>query len=156
MMKKMLPYICSVALSLVLCAVWMFVPMDDGALWQHPCVNVYSLFAAAFFVMNTVGLIGISRGCTFGEKPYTRERPVIEKRKHYVTGVVLTFFELPLLLTVFFVDGGWKMAACTGLFVGGSLILGGIIGEVSADKLRKNLKEIEQQELAEQLKKEEG
>lgn len=155
-MKKGLPYIYSLALSLVLCGVVLFVPMGEGALWQRPCVNGYSLFAAAFFVMNTIGLIGISRGYTFGEKPYTKERPVIEKKKHYVTSVILAFFELPLLLTVFFVDGGWKMAACTGLFVGGSLILGGIIGEVSANKMRKAFAQIEQRELAEQLKKEEG
>lgn len=155
-MKKGLPYIYSLALSLVLCGIVLFAPMGEGALWQRPCVNGYSLFAAAFFVMNTIGLIGISRGYTFGEKPYTKERPVIEKKKHYVTSVILAFFELPLLLTVFFVDGGWKMAACTGLFVGGSLILGGIIGEVSANKMRKAFAQIEQRELAEQLKKEEG
>ena len=155
-MKKKLPYIYSLALSLVLCGIVLFAPMGEDALWQRPCVNGYSLFAAAFFVMNTIGLIGISRGYTFGEKPYTKERPVIEKKKHYVTSVILAFFELPLLLTVFFVDGGWKMAACTGLFVGGSLILGGIIGEVSANKMRKAFAQIEQRELAEQLKKEEG
>ena len=155
-MKKKLPYIYSLALSLALCGIVLFAPMGEGALWQRPCVNGYSLFAAAFFAMNTIGLIGISRGYTFGEKPYTKERPVIEKKKHYVTSVILAFFELPLLLTVFFVDGGWKMAACTGLFVGGSLILGGIIGEVSANKMRKAFAQIEQRELAEQLTKEEG
>lgn len=155
-MKKGLPYIYSLALSLVLCVIVLFLPMADGALWQSPCVNGYSLFAAAFFVTNTIGWIGIACGYTFGEKPYTKERPVIEEKKRYVTSVILAFFELPLLLSVFFIEGGWKMVACSGLFVGGSLMLGGLIGEVSANKLRKNFKEIEQRELAEQLKKEEG
>ena len=155
-MKKGLPYIYSLALSLVLCGIVLFAPMGEGALWQRPCVNGYSLFAAAFFVMNTIGLIGISRGYTFGEKPYTKERPVIEKKKHYVTSVILVFFELPLLLTVFFVDGGWKMVACSALYIGGALVLASSTGELSVYKMRKAFHEQEQRELAEQIKKEEG
>ena len=68
----------------------------------------------------------------------------------------MTFFEAPLLLTVFYVDGGWKMATCSALFVGGSLVLGGLIGEASVSKMRKEFKATEQRELAEQRKKEEG
>ena len=154
-MKKGLAYICSLVLSMALCVAMLFIPMESGLLWQHPCVNIYSIFAAVFLVMNTVGVIVSARGADTFAKPYTKERPAIEQKKNHVTGVVMAFFELPLLLTVFFVDGGWKMAACTGLFVGGSLILGGIIGEVSANKMRKAFAQIEQRELAEQIKKEE-
>ena len=60
-MKKGNPYLLSVAISAVLCAVALFLPMGSGALWQRPCVNVYSVFAAAFFVMNTVGLIAAAK-----------------------------------------------------------------------------------------------
>ena len=155
-MKKTKPYIISVAASMALCVVVLFTPMKGESLWQRPCVNGYSLFAAAFFVMNTIGLVGISRGYTFGEKPYTKERPVIEKKKHYVTSVILAFFELPLLLTVFFVDGGWKMVACSALYIGGALVLASLIGEHSVYKMRKAFHEQEQRELAEQIKKEEG
>ena len=156
-MKKRLPYICSVAVSLLLCAVALFIPVGEGALWQHPCVNGYSLFAVAFFVMNTVGLcVLISGGEMIGTKPYTTERPVIEAKKRRVTAVVLAFFEVPLLLAVFYVDDGWKMAACSALFVGGSLVLGGLISEASVSKMRKEFKATEQRELAEQRKKEEG
>ena len=48
------------------------------------------------------------------------------------------------------------MATSTGLFVGGSLIVGGLIGELSANKIRKEIKIMEQRELEEQLRKEEG
>ena len=155
-MKKRLPYICSAALSLVLCGVVLLVPMGEGALWQRSCVNGYSLFATAFFVMNTIGLcLMISDGENLWKKPYTAERPDIEMKKRRATGVVLAFFELPLLLTVFFVGGGWKMVACSVLFVGGSLILGGLIGEWSASRLRKEYAATEQRELEEQLRKEE-
>ena len=96
--------------------------------------------------------------------PYTFHTPQnnslatrhIETMKQYATSVVLAFFEVPLLLTVFFIDGGWKMATSTGLFVGGSLIVGGLIGELSANKIRKEFKIMEQRELEEQLRKEEG
>lgn len=155
-MRKGLTYLYSVFLSLVLCSIVLFSPTADGSLWHHPCVNVYSLFSVAFFIMNTIGLVGLANGYTFGEKPYTKERPVIETLKQYATSVVLAFFEVPLLLTVFFIDGGWKMATSTGLFVGGSLIVGGLIGELSANKIRKEFKIMEQRELQEQLRKEEG
>lgn len=156
-MKKVSPYICSVAVSLLLCAVALFVPTGEGALWQHPCVNGYSLFAVAFFVMNTIGLcVLVGGGVMIGTKPYTAERPVIEAKKRRVTATVLAFFEVPLLLTVFYVGGGWKMAVCSALFVGGSLVLGGLIGECSVNKMRKEFEATEQRELAEQRKKEEG
>ncbi len=154
-MRKSITYLCAVAMSLVLCVLVLLVPMNEGALWHHPCTNIYSIFCAFFFVMNTVALIGTTRGYTFGEKPYTKERPIIEKKKHYVAGVILAFFEAPLLLTVFFIDDGWKMAACTGLLLL-SWILGGLIGDSSANKLRKEFHNMEQKELAEQLQKEEG
>ncbi len=155
-MKKRLPYVCSVAMSLVLCAVVLVVPVGESALWQRPCVNVYSLFGAIFLVMNTVGLWVIAAGSeVFGRKPYTKERPIIEERKRCVTPVVMAFFEAPLLLTVFFIDGGWKMAACTALYIG-AILLGTLAGELSADPLRRKLAETEKQELAEQLRKEEG
>lgn len=155
-MKKVSPYICSVAVSLLLCAVALFLPLEEGALWQHPCVNIYSVFAAVFFAMNTIGLYATVRGGdVIGKKPYTAERPAIEAQKRRGTGVVLAFLEVPLLLTVFFVGGGWKMVACSVLFVGGSLILGGLIGEWSASRLRKEYAATEQRELAEQLRKEE-
>lgn len=156
-MKRTLPYIGSVAASLALCAVALFVPMGEGALWQHPCVNGYSLFAGAFFVMNTIGLCVLAGdGDVFWQKPYTAERPAIEAKKRRVTNLVLAFFEVPLLLTVFFVDGGWKMAVCTALFVGGSLVLGALVGEIAVSKMRKDIAAAEQRELAEQRKKEEG
>lgn len=156
-MKKTLPYIGSVAVSLVLCAAVLFLPMREGALWQNPSVNGYSLFAAAFFLMNTIGLCVLAGGGdVFWQKPYTAERPAIEAKKRRVTNLVLAFFEAPLLLTVFFVDGGWKMAACSGLFIGGSLILGALIGELAVSKMRKDFATAEQRELAEQRIKEEG
>lgn len=155
-MRKAIAYICSIAVSLVLCGSVLFVPMGAEALWYRPCVNVYSVFAIAFFVMNTIGLCVFSRGSNVFSKPYTKERPVIEEKKNHVTAVVLAFFEAPLLTTVFFINGGWKMAACSALFVGGSMILGSIIGELSTGKLRKEFKALEQRELAEQLQKEEG
>ena len=156
-MKKKLPYFIAVALSLLLCAVVLFVPMEEGVLWQHPCVNGYSLFAGVFFVMNTIGACVLAgNGEILWQKPYTAERPAIECKKRRVTAVVLAFFEAPLLLTVFFVNGGWKMAACTALFVGGSLVLSGLIGEVAVSKMRKDFEATEQWELAEQRKKEEG
>lgn len=156
-MKKRLSYICSAAVSLLLCAVALFVPMEEGALWQHPCVNGYSLFAVAFFVMNTIGLCVLAgNGEIVWQKPYTAERPVIEAKKRRVTATALAFFEAPLLLTVFYVDGGWKMAVCSALFVGGSLVLGALAGEIAVSKMRKEFKATEQRELAEQRKKEEG
>ena len=155
-MKKMWSYLITAVSSVALCSIVLFFPMADGSLWHHPCVNVYSLFSVAFFIMNTIGLVGLANGYTFGEKPYTKERPAIETLKQYATSVVLVFFEVPLLLTVFFIDGGWKMATSTGLFVGGSLIVGGLIGELSANRIRKEIKVVEQRELEEQLRKEEG
>ena len=154
-MRKGMTYLCAVVASLVLCALVLFVPLTGNALWYRPCVNVYSVFGAVFFVMNTIGLIGIVRGHTFGEKPYTKERPAVEKKKHYVASLVLIFFEAPLLLTVFFIEDGWKMAACSGLLLL-SWILGALIGDASANKLRKQFHDMEQKELAEQLQKEEG
>lgn len=155
-MKKTMAYIISVAVSMALCVVVLFIPMETGVLWKNPCVNIYSLFAAVFLVMNTVGVIVSTRGVDIFAKPYTKERPIIEQKKNHVTGVVMAFFEVPLLATIFFVDGGWKMAACSALFVGGSLVLGGLIGETSVSKMRKEFKATEQRELAEQRKKEEG
>ena len=156
-MKKTLVYIGAVAVSLLLCAVALFVPMGESALWHRPCVNGYSLFAGIFFVMNTIGLCVLAgNGEIIWQKPYTAERTDIEAKKRRVTAAVLAFFEAPLLLTVFYVSGGWKMAACSALFVGGSLVLGGLIGEASVSKMRKEFKATEQRELAEQRKKEEG
>ena len=155
-MKKWMAYILSLAVSAALCGVILFFPVRGITLWQHPCVNGYSLFAAAFFVMNTIGLCAMAGDRVFWKKPYTEERPAIEAQKRYVTAVVVAFFEIPLLATVFFVEGGWKMAVCSVLFVGGSLILAGLIGDISAEKLRKEYKRTEQQELADQLRKEEG
>lgn len=155
-MKKVWMYGISVAASSLLCTFVLCFPMGDTNLWQHPCVNGYSLFAAAFFVMNTIGLCAMAGDRVFWKKPYTEERPAIEAQKRYVTAVVLAFFEIPLLATVFFVEGGWKMVVCSVLFVGGSLILAGLIGDISAEKLRKEYKRTEQRELADQLRKEEG
>ncbi len=155
MMKKVNPYLISVAVSAVLCAVALFLPMGDGALWQRPCVNVYSLFAAAFFVMNTVGMIAAAKGSNAFAKPYTQERPAIEEKKSRATAVAMAFFELPLLATIFFVDGGWKMVACSVLYVGGALVMASLIGECSVRKMRKAFAEQEQRELAQQRKKEE-
>ena len=155
-MKKGLAYICSMVLSMALCVAMLFIPMETGLLWQHPCVNIYSIFAAVFLVMNTVGVIVSARGADIFAKPYTKERPAIEQKKNHVTGVILAFFELPLLLTVFFVDGGWKMVACSALYIGGALVLASLIGELSVYKMRKAFHEQEQCELAEQIKKEEG
>ena len=154
-MRKSITYLCAVTVSLMLCAVLLFVPMNEGALWHRPCINAYSIFCAVFFVMNTIGLIGVAGGYIFGEKPYTKERPIIEKKKHYVAGVILAFFEVPLMLTVFFIDGGWKMVACSGLLLL-SWVLGALIADASANKLRKQFRDMEQKELAEQLRKEEG
>lgn len=154
-MKQSLSYVCAAAVSLLLCGVILLWPMGEGALWQRSCVNIYSAFAAAFFLMNTVGLWGAVSGRTLvGKKPYTEERPVIEAKKRHGTGAVLAFLEVPLLLTVFYVEGGLKMAACSALFVGGSLILAGLVGEWCASGLRRELREQEQRELEEQLKKE--
>ena len=114
-MKKMWSYLITAVSSVVLCSIVLFFSMADGSLWHHPCVNVYSLFSMAFFVMNTISLIGLAHGYTFGEKPYTKERPVIETMKQYATSVVLAFFEVPLLLTVSLLmgDGKWQRApAC--------------------------------------------
>jgi|GEM_PF-1454539 len=156
-MKKYVSHVLAVAASAVLCAVALFLPMGEGALWQRPCLNVYSLFAAVFFVMNSIGwCVMVGGGAVVGRKPYTEERPAIEAQKRRATAVVLAFFELPLLTAVFFVEGGWKMAVCTTLFVGGSLILAGLVGEWSADRLRKTYAQTEQRELAQQRKKEEG
>ena len=155
-MRKAVAYICSIAASLALCCVVLFLPFGASALWYRPCVNVYSVFALAFFVMNTIGLCVFARGSNVFAKPYTKERPVIEERKNHAIAVVLAFFEMPLLLTVFFINGGWKMVVCSALFIGGSMILGSIIGEISVGKLRKEFKALEQRELAEQLQKEEG
>ncbi|MBQ3203119.1 MAG: hypothetical protein IJB36_05705 [Clostridia bacterium] len=155
-MKKGLAYICSMVLSLVLCVVVLFIPLETGVLWKHPCVNICSLFAAVFLVMNTVGVIVSARGADIFAKPYTKERPAIEQKKNHVTGVVMAFFEVPLLATVFFVDGGWKMVACSALYIGGALMLASLIGEHSVYKMRKEFHEQEQCELAEQIKKEEG
>ena len=155
-MKKVSPFVWTVAASVVLCAVALFLPTEAGALRQHPCVNIYSIFAAAFFAMNTIGLFVLARGVNVFAKPYTQERPAIEERKNRVTAVALAFFELPLLITVFFVEGGWKMVACSALYIGGALVLASLIGELSVYKMRKEFHEQEQCELAEQIKKEEG
>lgn len=154
-MRKSITYLCAVAVSLVLCALVLFLPIGDALLWQQPCINVYSVFSAVFFVMNTIGCIGMARGYTFGEKPYTKERPAIEKKKHDTAGVALAFFEVPLMLTVFFIDGGWKIVACTSLLFL-SWVLGALISDASANKLRKEFRDTEQRELTEQLRKEEG
>lgn len=153
-MKKINPYVISVAASAVLCAVVLFLPTEAGVLWQRPCVNVYSLFAAAFLVMNTVGVMAVAKGKNAFAKPYTQERPAIEEKKSRVTGAVMAFFELPLLLTVFFVCGGWKMVACSVLYVGGALVTASLIGEYSVGKMRKAFHEQEQRELAQQREKE--
>lgn len=154
-MRKILGYVLSVAISLVLCGLMLFVPVGEGALWFRPCVNVYSVFGVAFFIMNSVGLCVIAYGSDVVKKSYTKERPIIEEKKRRITPVVMAFFEVPLLVSVFFVDGGWKMVVCTGLYLG-SLILGSLVGEMSANTLRKEFAEMEQKELAEQLRKEEG
>ena len=155
-MKK-LPYIISIALSLAMCAATLCLPIKGEMLWQNPCVNVYSAFATVFLAMNSIGMyLVVGKKEAIWKKPYTEERPSIEEKKRCATGVVLTFFEVPLLLSIFYIDGDWKMAACSALFVGGSLIVGGLAGEMAAGKLRKEYAEIEQKELAEQLKKENG
>ena len=154
-MHKGIRCVCAVLVSVVLCALALFLPIGDGSLWQQSCINVYSIFGATFFVMNTVGCIGMACGYTFGEKPYTKERPAIEKKKHDMAAAVLAFFEVPLLLTMFFIDGGWKMVACTSLLLL-SWILGALIGDASANKLRKEFCDTEQRELTEQLRKEEA
>ena len=153
-MKKVNPYAMSVVVSSVLCAVTLFLPTETGALWQRPCVNVYSLFAAAFFVMNTVGVIAVAKGKNAFAKPYTQERPAIEEKKSRATAVAMAFFEVPLLATVFFVDGGWKMMACSVLYVGGALVTASLIGECSVGKMRKAFHEQEQRELAQQRREE--
>lgn len=155
-MKKTMAYIISVAASMALCVVVLFIPMETGVLWKNLCVNIYSLFAAVFLVMNTVGVIVSARGVDIFAKPYTKERPAIEQKKNHVTAVVMAFFEVPLLATVFFVDGGWKMVACSALYIGGALVLASLIGELSVYKMRKAFYEQEQCELLEQMKKEEG
>lgn len=155
-MKKVKPYVYSVVASAALCAMFLFLPMKGESLRQHPCVNIYSIFAAVFLVMNTVGVIMSTRGVDIFAKPYTKERPVIEQKKNHVTGVVMAFFEVPLLATIFFVGGGWKMVACSALYVGGALVLASLIGELSVYKMRKAFYEQEQCELLEQMKKEEG
>lgn len=154
MMKKVNPYVISVAASAVLCAVALFLPMEAGALWQRPCVNVYSLFAAAFLVMNTVGVMAVAKGKNAFAKPYTQERPIIEEKKSRATAVAMAFFEVPLLATVFFVDGGWKMAVCSALYVGGGLILAALMGDCAVRGMRKAFREQEQRELAQQRKRE--
>ena len=106
--------------------------------------------------MNTVGVIVSTRGVDIFAKPYTKERPVIEQKKNHVTGVVMAFFEVPLLITIFFISSGWKMVACSALYIGGALVLASLIGEFSVYKMRKAFHEQEQCELAEQIKKEEG
>lgn len=156
MMKKVNPYVISVAASAVLCAVALFLPTEAGALWQRPCVNVYSLFAAAFLVMNTVGVMAVAKGKNAFAKPYTQERPIIEEKKSRATAVAMAFFEVPLLATIFFVDGGWKMVACSALYVGGALVTASLIGECSVGKMRKAFHEQEQRELAQQREKEAG
>ena len=155
-MKKSTSYFISVAVSLLLCAVALFVPTETGALWQQPCINVYSAFAALFFVMNTVGVIAAARGSCAFAKPYTQERPAIEEKKSHFTAASMAFFEVPLLLTVFFVGGGWKMVACTVLYVGGGLILASLMGDAAVRGMRKDFDEHEQRELAEQRQKEEA
>ena len=155
-MRKAVAYICSIAASLVLCGFVLFVPFGASALWHRPCVNVYSLFALVFFVMNTIGLCVFARGTNVFAKPYTKERPVIEEKKNHAIAVVLAFLEVPMLMTVFFINGGWKMVVCSALFIGGSLILGALIGEISVSKMRASICEQEQRELSEQLQKEEG
>lgn len=155
-MKKTMAYIISMAASLVLCVVVLFTPMKGESLWQYPCVNMYSIFAAVFLVMNTAGVIISARGADIFAKPYTKERPAIEQKKNHVTGVVMAFFEVPLLITVFFIGSGWKMVACSALYIGGALVLASLIGELSVYKMRKEFHEQEQCELAEQIKKEEG
>lgn len=158
-MRKKIMFLFSLLLSLVLCGLVLFVPMGKrGMLWNSPCVNAYSLFCAIFLVINTILLCDIvfsKKGSIFGEKPYTQERPIIEEKKRQVTAVVMTFFEMPLLLTVFFINDGWKMAAGSGLCLAG-LLLGLLIGEMSANNLRRSFAETEQRELKEQLRKEEG
>lgn len=154
-MKKWMMYSVSIVLSLAVCGLILLFSIDGIPLWKRPCVNVYSLFAAAFFVMNTLGLCAMAGDRVFWKKPYTEERPAIEAQKRYVTAVVLAFFEVPLLLTVFFISDGWKMVACTGLLLL-SWIVGALIGDAFVNKLRKQFREMEQQELAEQLRKEEG
>ena len=155
-MKKTVAYICAIAISLVMCGIVMFVPMGGQTVWQNPCINLYSLFAVAFFVMNTIGLCILARGVNIFAKPYTKEQPAVEERKNRITALVLAFFEIPLLLSVFFVDGGWKMVVCSALFIGGSLILGSLIGDMSVSKMRAEIREREQRELTEQLRKEQA
>lgn len=153
-MKKWVAYLCTVAASAVLCVAVLFWPMEKGALWQRPCVNGYSLFAAAFFVMNTIGACVLAHGVNVFAKPYTTERLEIEEKKNRVTAVTMAFFEVPLLATIFFVDDGWKMVACSVLYVGGGLVLASLKGEFSVCKMRKAFREQEKRELAEQMKKE--
>lgn len=140
-MKKTMSYIISVAVSMALCVALLFIPMETGLLWQHPCVNIYSIFAAVFLVMNTVGVILSARGADIFAKPYTKERPAIEQRKNHVTGVVMAFFEVPLLITIFFVGSGWKMVTCSALYIGGALVLASLIGELSVYKMRRHLED---------------
>ena len=152
--RKLTPYVLAILASLVLCGIVLFVPIGAEMLWYHPCVNVYSWFALAFFVMNTIGLCVFAQGSNMFSKPYTKEQPIIEERKNRTISVVLAFFEVPLLMSVFFINGGWKMMICSALFVGGSMILGALIGDLSVGKMRKRISEQEQRELAEQLQKE--
>ena len=154
--KRITAYLWAALASLALCCVVLFVPFGAEALWHRPCVNVYSVFALAFFVMNTIGLCVFARGTNVFAKPYTTERPVIEEKKNHAIAVVLAFLEVPMLMTAFFINGGWKMVVCSALFIGGSLILGALIGEISVSKMRASICEQEQRELSEQLQKEEG
>lgn len=121
--------------------------------------NEYSITACVFLILNTIFCVAFPRtepNPFFGVRTeVTTESPAIWSKVHQVCSLVACFFEIPLFLLICFVPGVLKFILCI-ICLLGSVLLGAVIGHIAVAKEIKERYQQEQQELKEQLRREEG
>ena len=121
--------------------------------------NEYSITACVFLILNTIFCVAFPRtepNPFFGVRTeVATESPAIWSKVHQVCSLVACFFEIPLFLLICFVPGVLKFILCI-ICLLGSVLLGAVIGHIAVAKEIKECYQQEQQELKEQLRREEG
>lgn len=123
------------------------IALDDGSLIVLGVLVINTITCIVLFFSDRE-FVGIKNGMR-------TERPQITKTINQTWSVCLAFLECPLILLLFCVDSPLKLGICTIVYLGGTLS-GALVGDWSANTLRKQFRQIEERELREQLKREEG
>lgn len=126
---------------------------------QEWAFNEFSVTACIFLIVNTIFCIvspHTKPNVFFGIRTLnSSENPVIWSKVHHIYSLIASFFELPLFLLIFYVSGVLKFILCI-ICLLASVILALILGELSTAKMIKQLHQKEEDELNEQIRKEEG